>query len=182
MSVLSTPEHFTPVTYLDYQGEPTASMPAYVCAINTWTLHTCDIPGLPGRTHCQHAGLCLCYQHLNTSHLWRTWFSRENPLWRHMLACVCAINTWTLHTCDVPGSAGRTHCDTTCRPVSVLSTPEHFTPVTYLVQQGEPIGCHMPACVCAINTWTLHTCDVPGSAGRTHCDATCQPVSVLLTV
>ena len=210
-------------------------MPACVCAINTWTLHTCDIPGSAGRTHWMpHAGLCLCYQHLNTSHLWRTWFSRENPLWRHMLACVCAINSITPEHFTpvtylvqqgepiVTPHAGLCLCyqhlntshlwhtwfsrenplDATCRPVSVLSTPEHFTPVTYLVQQGEPIATphaslclcyqhlntshlwrtwfsrenplrrHMPACVCAINTWTLRAGSISSTTSSRFCTAT----------
>ena len=147
-------------------------MLACVCAINTWTLHTCDIPGLAGRTHCQHATLCLCYQRLNTSHLW------------------------------VPGSAGRTQCDATCCPMSVLSTSERFTPVMYLVQQGEPIATphadlclcyqhlnashlwhtwfsrenplrrHMPACVCAINTWTLRAGSISSTTSSRFCTAT----------
>ena len=204
MSVLSTPEHFTPVTYLVQQGEPIVTphaglclcykhlntshlwrtwfsrenplwhhLPACVCAINTWTLHTCDTPGSAGRTHWMpHAGLCLCYQHLNTSHLWRTWFSRENPLWHHLPACVCAINTWTLHTCDTPGSAGRTHW----MPHAGLCLCYQHLNTSHLwrtwFSRENPLRRHMPACVCAINTWTLRAGSISSTTSSRFCTAT----------
>lgn len=66
-----------------------------------------------------------------------------------MLHCVCAINSLTLHTCDVSGSKRRTHYNAICQPVTVLLTPEHLKPVAYLVQQGEPIVMpHARLCLC----------------------------------
>ena len=134
-------------------------MPACNCAINTWTLKTCGIPGSTGRTHCD--ATCQTVFVLSTpapvtytSHLWHTWFNRENhyQMWTlhtcdiHFTLVTYTLHLWhTLYTCDAPGSRGRTHSDATSRLMSV----QQQLNTSYLVQQGEPTATpHVGLCLC----------------------------------